>query len=199
MQDVYFRRGVNSALVGGLWGGGAVVFLRWCFQLNVDALDILPGATAGAVAAFVPLALLPRGFSLPKDITTLTFRTIGTFCLWVVADGLVKGEIHGLPKGGFLRGFMTLISWKEYAPIFLMCVVYWGVLAALTIGAPIFYFRKAIRDTSPLTPLPGASRINPIYDKWKEYPENFRAIFVFTIALSSILMLFYLALVLRSC
>jgi hypothetical protein len=196
MEDLHFSRALNSGLVGGLFGGLVILFIRLCLQLNIGVRDIFPGVVAGAVVGFVPYLFLPPGFSLLNDITTLTFRGMGTFCLWIVADGLMKGEIHGLPKGGFVRGFMTLISWKEYAPIFLMCVVYWSVLAVLWIGGPIFYFRKAIRDTSPLTPLPRSSRFSPIYDKWKESPENLRVIFIFTVALSSILVFFYLALLL---
>lgn len=194
MEDLQLRRAVKSGLLGGLWAGAAVIFARWCANAHIGVLEIFPGVVAGTAAAVVPFAFLPRGFSLPNDIRTLTFRGIGTFCLWVVADGLMKGEIRGLPKGGFFQGFMTLISWKEYAPIFLMCLVYWSALALLFSGAPIFYFRKAIRDTSPLISLPGSSTFDPLLNKWNECPEDLRAVFVFTVALSSILVFLYLAL-----
>jgi hypothetical protein len=46
------------------------------------------------------------------------------------------------------------------------------------------------------SPGPGEKTLLPAYRKWKELPENFQAIFVFTIVLSSILVFFYLALVL---
>jgi len=61
---------------------------------------------------------------------------------------------------------------------------------------PVFYFLKAIRDTSGLTPIPGEKSLLPLYRQWKELPENFQVIFVFTSALSSMLVAFYLLILL---
>ncbi len=138
---------------------------------------------AGAVVGLIPALCLPNGFSLPKDITTITHRAIGAFCLWVGANGLVKGEIHGIDRRGFLRAFNEPVLWERDPLLFLTYFLVWSAVGIITTAIPVFYFLKAIRDTSGFTsaPLPGEKTLLPTYRKWKDLPENFQAIFVFTI------------------
>ena len=191
-------RGFKGALIGGFFGSVITILLSLCFSLRFDAADILPGTIAGSIVGFFPVACLPKGFSLPKDITTITFLSIGAFCFWVLADGIVKGQIHGFPKGGFLKGFTELISWKEYPPIFVVCVLYWSGLGILTVGVPIYYFRKAIRETSRVEVSTEEKTLQNILSDWKTLPENTRAVSVFILAVSTILVFCYLLIILKS-
>ena len=88
---------------------------------------------------------------------------------------------------------MNLTSWSESPPIgFWFNVLIWGVLGCAMLITPVFYFLKAIRDTSGVASLPGEKTLLPIYRKWKELPESFQIVFVSTVTLSSILVGFYL-------
>ena len=181
-------------MIGGFWGATIVILLRLAFRSNIGVADGIAGAMAGAVVGLIPALCLPNRFSLPKDITTITHRAIGAFCLWVGANGLVKGEIHGIDRRGFLRAFNEPVLWERDPLLFLTYFLVWSAVGIITTAIPVFYFLKAIRDTSGFTsaPLPGEKTLLPTYRKWKDLPENFQAIFVFTIVLSSILVFFLL-------
>jgi hypothetical protein len=178
---------LKEALVGAFWVGGILLVFLWCFKSNVRVIDVLPGAMAGAVIGYIPTLFFPKGFSLPRDITTITHQAISAFCLWVAADGLVKGEIHGIDNRRILRAFVETVSWKNDPIVFWTYLLVWSVIGSISLAIPIFYFSKAIHDTSPPISSPRESAVLRAYNKWKELPENFQAIFVFTIALSSIL------------
>jgi len=191
-------RCLKAALVGCFSGVSLSFLIIFCFKLDFRIANILPSAIVGLLVGILPAVCLPKGFSLPKDLTTISFLGLGSFCFWVLVDGILKGEIHGFPKGGFLRGFTKIISWDEYPPIFLMCALYWGGLGILTVGAPIWYFRKAIRDTSGADLLPGSKQFQNIFSEWRKLSGGPQAIVVFVIAVSSILVFFYLLILLRS-
>ncbi len=194
MNDSNFVRGLKGALVGGLWVGGFSTVVVRCVKSNYGFDDFLTGAIAGALIGFVPAVCLPKGFSLPKDITTLTHQAISAFCFWVVTDGLVKGEIHGIDRRRVFRAFNELVSWEKYPMAFVTYFFVWSVIGAVSLSVPVFYYLKAIHETSPSISSPRIGTVLSVYSKWQELPENFRAVFVFTIALSSILVLLYLVL-----
>src|SRR5436309_3120184 len=128
-DDSRFGRSLKAAFIGGLWGGGVVMVIRYCFNWTIGAADVIPGAVSGTLVAVIPTTLLPRGFSLPKDLTAITYRSIGAFCLWVVADGIAKGKIHNVPGRYKGRSFMNLTSWSESPPVgFWLNVLMWGVI-----------------------------------------------------------------------
>jgi hypothetical protein len=161
-------------------------------------VDGIAGALAGAVVGLIPAVVLPSRFSLPKDITTLFCQGWGLYFLWMVTDGIAKGRfLSFFPRRRYFRNPSAIeppVSWSEEPTLFLLLALLLTVLGVIIAGIPVWYYLKAIYDTSPRTILFPERGVSAVYSKWKDLPENYQAVFVFTIALSSILVVLYLLL-----
>jgi hypothetical protein len=202
MNESPYRRGFKGMVFGAFLGAGVLMPFVLLFKSSFGVSEIVPGAMSGAALGFILKAFLPRAHPVPKDLTTLTYLSISAFCLWVVADGLVKGEIHGMPsRGNFIGGFIELWSWKKNPGGFLVYLFFWVVFGLGFVGGPIWYYLKAVResgqsdanDAPNLASLPGATALLSIYEEFRALPENTQAIVLFTVIFCSMLILLYLS------
>lgn len=187
-MDDRFARGIKGILLGGFLGAGALMLLVVLFKSDFGVEKVLPGMAAGAALGFILGVCLPKSRPFPKDLTPLTFLVFSAFSFWVVADGVMHGEIHGMPRSGwFVQGFRELYSWKEKPGFFLLTLLMWMGLGIGCATAVIWNFLKATRNTSTLASLPGARTVLSIYNWWRELPESVQIVILVMLALSPLL------------
>jgi hypothetical protein len=193
-----FIRCIKGMSTGAILGTGVMMLIGWGFKLDLSVNQVLPGAMAGAAAGFMPAVLLPRGFPLPSQLTTIWPLGITGFFFWLVANGVVKGEVLSMARRGQHLATVSIrgtISWQDYPGEFvLQCLIHTG-LGVLVAGLSVFYCMQAVIDAPvPPSASPFEQKIVAAFNKWKDSPASFHAVFVFTIALSSILVVLYLLL-----
>jgi len=144
MHDSRFFRGLKGMLLGCLVGAGVLVPLVGFFKWNFGVAEFLPGAIVGAVLGFILGVCVPSDQPFPRTLTPYALLAMGAFSLWVLADGIVQGEIHGIPNRGFIfsRGFRTLNSWKKDWVAFLLCAPYWGIAGIAAVGVSLWQFLR---------------------------------------------------------
>ena len=190
MGDLPLGRGVKASFIGGAFGAFFIILCRWSLRMGVGFDDILAATTAGAVSGFIPALCLPRGFSLPNDITTVFWRGISALSWWALAYGILKGRIHKLPGRNRLSRDGWFL-WEQEPVSFIMAAFAWIVVGSISAGVPIFYYRKALRETSSLS---DAEPTRPVNGPWSHLPIT-EAIAVSIIVLSCLLVLMYVSLV----
>ena len=192
---------LKRVFIGGLWGSLVSFPIFFFFQSWFGVQQLLAAVLTGVTISLVLEAFIPTGFPIPKDITTFTCLGLSAFCLWVVMDGIVTGEIHNLPRsrGGFGQpGFSHKSSWDSNPLDFGANFLAWGAFGAIVIGIPIYWYRKAIRDTSGISS-PAFDKFDDTIEKLQKWsPSNASVIAVFIIAFCSILVFFYLLILLGS-
>src|SRR5690242_20742664 len=98
MNESIGLRGIKGMMGGTLL---ATVILMPCLfflQPYVTTHHVIAGIMTSALLGLILKACIPKGFPIPKDITTISSLGVSAFCFWVVIDGIVTGAIHDLPR-----------------------------------------------------------------------------------------------------
>jgi hypothetical protein len=199
-SDSRSSRGIEGMLVGALLAGGILAPLAFFFKSYLGVYDLVAGVIAGAIVGFILKACIPKGFPIPKNITTFTCLGMSAFCFWVIIDGIITGEIHDLPRrrAGVGKGFARMWSWKSDPIDFTFLLFMWTLGGALCVGIPLWYYLKAIREASRDDSLPNPTKLQITFAEWEKLSKNTQGIVVFIIAVSSMLVVFYLLVLLKS-
>ncbi len=196
MDDLPLARAVKASF---LWAGSGALIIslcRWGLKMSVGLDDIAAAAMAGAIAALIPALCLPRGFTLPNDVTTVILRVISATCWWALAYGIVKGSIYQLPDRHRPTHANGWLSWGQEPGLFLISAFEWGVVGLMFISIPIYYYLKAVKETSSFSG-PDAGPVRHINGPRSQF-STAQAIAIALIVLCALLVLFYIGLVLES-
>ena len=194
-------RGIKGLLVGALLAGAVFAPVAVFFKLHFAVDDLVAGVITGAILGFILKACIPKGFPIPKDLTTFTCLGLSAVSLWLAIDGIITGEIHHLPHRKAdvsSKGFGNLLLWTSDPVGFSFTAFVWILVGALCVGTPVWYYLKAIRETLGKDSFSAPTELQSIFAEWEKLSKNTQAIALFIITLSSILVFFYLLILLKS-
>jgi len=189
-------RAVKASLLWAASGALIVSLCRWGFKTGIGLDDIGPAAMAGAASGLIPALCLPKGFSLPNDITTIFFRIISASCWWALAYGITNRSIYELPGRHLPTHANGWLSWGQEPGLFLIAALELGLVGLLSTSVPIFYYLKAIKETSSLS-TPDDSPVRHVVGTWSQLSAA-QVIVMSVIVFCALLVLFYIGLILES-
>ena len=171
------------------------------FKLHFGVDDLVAGVITGGILGFILKASIPKGFPIPKDLITFACLGMSAISLWLAIDGIIKGEIHHLPRRKAdmtSKGFRDMLLWTEDPVGFSFTAFVWILVGSLCVGTPLWYYLKAIRETLGNDSSSVPTKLQSIFAEWEKLSKNTQAIFIFIITVSSILVFFYLLILLKS-